>query len=56
MPRKCRGARATIDTITESIIASRDSVTGQTVRECEMTTDIEADVLTYTFNFNFITV
>jgi hypothetical protein len=45
-----------IDTITALIIASRDSVTGQTVRECEMTTDIEADVLTYTFNFNFITV
>lgn len=45
-----------IDTIVASILSSRDAVTGQTVNECEMETDIEDDILTYTFNFNFITV
>jgi hypothetical protein len=45
-----------IDTIISSILNSRNAVSGQTVNECEMTTDIEADVLTYTFNYNFITV
>ena len=45
-----------IDTIVSSILNSRNAVSGQTVNECEMSTDIEADVLTYTFNYNFITV
>lgn len=45
-----------IDTVVASILSSRDAVTGQTVNECEMETDIEDDILTYTFNFNFITV
>lgn len=45
-----------IDTITSAIINSRFAISGQTTRECAMTTDIEADVLIYTFNFNFITV
>jgi len=45
-----------IDTIISSILNSRNAVSGQTVNECVMTTDIEADVLTYTFNYNFITV
>ena len=45
-----------IDTVIASILNSRDAVTGQTVNECEMETDIEDDILTYTFNFNFITV
>ncbi len=45
-----------IDTVIASILNSRNAVTSQSTAECEMTTDIEADVLTYTFNFNFITV
>ena len=47
---------ANIDTIVGSIINSRNAVTGQTSRTCDMTTSIEADVLTYEFEFNFITV
>jgi len=45
-----------IDTIISSILNSRNAITGQTVNECEMETDIEGDILTYTFNYNFITV
>jgi len=45
-----------IDTVTAAILNSRQSVSGQPTRECAMSTDIEADVLIYTFNFNFITV
>jgi hypothetical protein len=45
-----------IDTVVASILNSRNAVSGQTINECEMETDIEADVLTYTFNYNFITV
>jgi hypothetical protein len=45
-----------VDTIVSSILNSRLSVTGQPTRECEMTTEIDDDVLIYTFNFNFITV
>lgn len=45
-----------IDTIVSDILASRLAVSGQTVRECEMSTEIDADRLLYTFNFNFITI
>lgn len=45
-----------IDSIVSSILNSRNAISGQTVNECEMETDIESDVLTYTFNYNFITV
>ena len=45
-----------IDTIVSDILASRNAVSGQTVRECEMTTELDADRLLYTFNFNFITI
>lgn len=45
-----------IDTITDNIISSRLAVSGQPTRECDMETNIESDVLIYTFNFNFITV
>ena len=47
---------ANIDTIVGNIINSRNAVTGQTSRTCVMTTSIEDDVLTYEFEFNFITV
>ena len=45
-----------ISTIVSSIINSRNAIADQISRDCEMTTSIEADVLTYEFNFNFITV
>lgn len=45
-----------IDTIVTSILNSRNAIAGQTVNECEMETEIEADIITYTFNYNFITV
>ncbi len=45
-----------IETVVASIINSRNSVADQITRDCEMTTSIDADVLTYEFNFNFITV
>lgn len=45
-----------IDTIVANIINSRNSISGQVIRECEMTTETEADVLTYTFDYRFVTV
>lgn len=45
-----------IDTVVSAIINSRQAVSGQSTRECAMSTNIEADVLIYTFNFNFITI
>lgn len=45
-----------IDTVTAAILNSRQSVSGQSTRECAMSTSIEADVLIYTFDFNFITI
>ena len=45
-----------IDTIVSNILISRNAVTNQTVKECEMETEMDADRLLYTFNFNFITV
>ena len=45
-----------IDTIVSDILNSRNAVSGQTVRECEMTTELDTDRLLYTFNFNFITI
>jgi predicted nucleotidyltransferase len=45
-----------IDTIITSILNSRNAISNQTIRECEMTTENENDVITYTFNFRFVTV
>ena len=45
-----------IDTIVANIINSRNSISNQVIRECEMTTETEADVLTYTFDYRFVTV
>lgn len=45
-----------IDTIVANIINSRNSITNQVIRECEMTTETEGDVLTYTFDYRFVTV
>ncbi len=45
-----------IDTIVSNVLTSRLAVSGQAVKECEMTTSTEADVLVYQFQFNFITV
>ena len=45
-----------IDTIIANIIDSRNSISNQTIRECEMTTENTDDVITYTFDFRFVTV
>ena len=45
-----------IDTIITSILNSRNAISNQTIRECEMTTENANDVITYTFNFRFVTV
>jgi hypothetical protein len=45
-----------IDTIVASIINSRNSISSQVIRECEMTTENTDDVITYTFDFRFVTV
>lgn len=45
-----------IDTIITSILNSRNAISNQTIRECEMTTENTNDVITYTFDFRFVTV
>ena len=45
-----------IDTIVANIIDSRNSISSQVIRECEMTTENTDDVKTYTFDFRFVTV
>lgn len=45
-----------IDTVITSILNSRNAISNQTIRECEMTTENTNDVITYTFNFRFVTV
>ena len=45
-----------IDTIVANIINSRNAISGQTIKECEMTTENTDDVITYTFGFRFVTV
>ncbi len=45
-----------IDTVITSILNSRNAISNQTIRECEMTTENTNDVITYTFGFRFVTV
>jgi hypothetical protein len=45
-----------IDTITSAIINSKNAVSGQITRNCDMTTSFDADKLTYQFNFEFTTI
>jgi len=45
-----------IDTITDSIREARLGITGPFSRECATQTDITTDYITYTFDFEFITV
>lgn len=45
-----------MDTIVSTILAGKDGITGQTIRECEVNTEIETDYITYTFDYRFITV
>lgn len=45
-----------IDTITNRIINSRNSIAGQTARTCDMTTSFTDDQLTYQFDFTFTTI
>ena len=45
-----------IDTIVANIINSRNAISSQMIKECEMTTENTDDVITYTFDFRFVTV
>ena len=45
-----------IDTIVSTILAGKDGITGQTIKECEVNTEIETDYITYTFDYRFVTV
>lgn len=45
-----------IDTIVNNIVSARTGITGQTLKECEASTEINNDMVTYQFDFRFITV
>jgi len=45
-----------MDTIVSTILAGKDGITGQTIKECEVNTEIETDYITYTFDYRFVTV
>lgn len=45
-----------IDTIVNTIIAERLGVSGPHVKECEVSTEITLDYITYNFDFSFVTV
>ena len=47
---------ADLDTRIASIQNAKSSVANVFVRECEMTTEIESDILTYTFEYRFVTI
>ena len=42
-----------IDIITGAVINSKNSISGQITKECDMTTSMSADKLTYQFDFTF---
>ena len=42
-----------IDTITTAIINSKNSITGQITKNCEMTSSFDGDQLIYQFDFEF---
>ena len=42
-----------IDTITSAIINSKNSITGQITKNCEMTSSFDGDQLIYQFDFEF---
>ena len=42
-----------IDIITGAVINSKNSISGQITKECDMTTSMSADRLTYQFDFTF---
>ena len=45
-----------IDTVISKVLESRVAILGQASRECDMSTDTQADTIVYQFDFNFITV
>ena len=45
-----------IDTITSSIINSKNAVGGQITKNCDMTTTFELDKLVFQFDFEFTTI
>ena len=44
-----------IDTIVNTIIAERNQVSGPHTKECEVSTEIETDYITYQFDYRFVT-
>jgi len=44
-----------IDTIVDTIVAERLQVSGPHTKECEVSTEIETDYITYTFDYRFVT-
>ena len=44
-----------IDTVVSNVLLARDGVTAP-IKDSNVTTEIENDVLTYTFEYNFVTV
>jgi len=47
---------ADLDTRIASIQNAKSSVANVFLRECETTTEIESDILTYTFEYRFVTI
>ena len=45
-----------IDSVISKVLESRVAILGQASRECDMSTDTQADTIVYQFDFNFITV
>ena len=47
---------ADINTVVSNILLARNTITGTTDSASDYETDIEDDVITYTFEYNFITI
>lgn len=47
---------ADIDSIVNVVVAERLGVSGPHVKECEVSTEITLDYITYNFDFSFVTV
>ena len=47
---------ADLDTRIASITSARSAVANVVSRQCETTTEIESDIITYTFEYTFLTI
>lgn len=47
---------ADMDSVVSSILSSRQSIANQSVNECSVNTEIQDDILIYTFEYRFVTV